>query len=130
MSQLSFDDKGGLLPLEKAATIYDLMTSRAGIFRESSNPVGDEFLIAPQRGSKQPGSFFLYNNWGFNAAGVIFEKETGVNIFDAVDSMLPNHCKCKTGKEKNKQNVETLQIPYYRTIPCRYQQETWQELDI
>ena len=88
LSQLSFDDKGGMLPLEKAATIYDLMTSRAGIFRESSNPVGDEFLIAPQRGSKQPDSFFLYNNWGFNAAGVIFEKETGVNIFDAVDSML------------------------------------------
>ena len=88
LAQLNFNDKGGLLPLEKEATIYDLMTSRAGIFRESGNPVGDEVLIALQRGSKKPGSFFLYNNWGFNAAGVIFEKETGMNSFDAVDSIL------------------------------------------
>jgi hypothetical protein len=46
LAQLNFEDKGGLLPIEKQATLFDLMTSRAAIFRESGNPVGDEYLIA------------------------------------------------------------------------------------
>lgn len=114
--QLNFDDKGGLLPLEKEASIYDLMTSRAGIFRESGNPVGDEFVIAPPRGSKQTGSFFLYNNWGFNAAGVIFEKETGVNIFEAVDSMLAKPLQMQDWKrEKQSKRGDTTNsiLPNY-----------------
>jgi len=35
----------------------------------------------PARGSHPPGSFFYYNNWDFNAAGTIFEQETGTEIF-------------------------------------------------
>jgi hypothetical protein len=57
LTQLNFEDKGGLLPVEKEATVYDLMTSRACIFRESCNPVGDEYLIAPTRGSKNRAVF-------------------------------------------------------------------------
>jgi CubicO group peptidase (beta-lactamase class C family) len=87
LSQLGFEDNGGLLPIEKQATIKDLLTARSGIYHAASNP-GDETAIAPQRGTKQPGTFFLYNNWDFNAAGAVFEKETGLKIFDAVDSIL------------------------------------------
>ena len=87
LSQLQFEDKGGLLPMEKQATVKDLLTARSGIYHAASNP-GDETAMAPQRGTKQPGTFFLYNNWDFNAAGAVFEKETGIKIFDAVDSIL------------------------------------------
>ena len=31
-----------------------------------------------------PVTFFLYNNWDFNAAGGIFELLTGVDIYDAL----------------------------------------------
>ena len=35
------------------------------------------------RGSVPHGSYFLYNNWDFNALGTIFEQRTGKNIYDA-----------------------------------------------
>ena len=87
LAQLKFDDRGGLLPIEKKATIKDILTARSGIYHPASNS-GDESAIAPPRGTKEPGSFYLYNNWDFNAAGAIFEQQTGVKIFDAMDSLL------------------------------------------
>lgn len=87
LAQLKFDDREGLLPVEKKATIQDVITARSGIYHRASNP-GDESATAPQRGTKEPGTFYLYNNWDFNAAGAIFEQETGMKIFDALDSIL------------------------------------------
>ena len=49
---------------------------------------GDEYSIAPKRGTVKPGSFFLSNNWDFNLAGYLFEKLSGIGIYDAVDSIL------------------------------------------
>lgn len=87
LEQLNIDDINGLLPIEKKATIRNLLTSRSGVYHEPSYS-GDEYAIAPKRGSVKPGSFFLYNNWDFNLAGYVFEKLSGVGIYDAVDSML------------------------------------------
>jgi CubicO group peptidase (beta-lactamase class C family) len=39
----------------------------------------------PKRGSHRPGTYFYYNNWDFNALGTIFERMTGVSVFDAFD---------------------------------------------
>jgi hypothetical protein len=41
LAQLQFDDKGGLLPIEKQATILDLITARSGVYHPASNP-GDQ----------------------------------------------------------------------------------------
>ena len=35
------------------------------------------------RGSHGPGTFWLYNNWDFNALGTIYEQETGEDLFEA-----------------------------------------------
>ena len=40
--------------------------------------------MAPKRGSKEPGTYWLYNNWDFNTAGAAFERMTGKNIYDAL----------------------------------------------
>jgi CubicO group peptidase (beta-lactamase class C family) len=85
--ELGLDDVGGLLPTEKDATIRNLLTARSGVYHPASNE-GDQSAMAPKRGSVKPGSFFLYNNWDFNAAGYILEKETGQNIYDIIDSVL------------------------------------------
>jgi len=37
----------------------------------------------PPRGSHAPGEFWFYNNWGFNAAGSIYEKIAASDIFTA-----------------------------------------------
>ncbi|MBK6825859.1 MAG: serine hydrolase [Chitinophagaceae bacterium] len=87
LEQINIDDINGLLPIEKKATIRNLLTARSGVYHEPSYS-GDEYAFAPKRGSVQPGSFFLYNNWDFNLAGYLFEKLSGVGIYDAVDSML------------------------------------------
>jgi hypothetical protein len=84
LAELGMDDVQGLTPLEKQATIRNLFTARSGIYHPASNS-GDDTQFAPPRGSQQPGTFMLYNNWDFNAAGAAFEKETGRNIYDALE---------------------------------------------
>lgn len=83
LEQLYIDDNGGLLPIEKQATVYHLITARSGIYHPASNP-GDDSAGAPKRGSKEPGEYMLYNNWDFNVAGAVFEIFTGRDIYEAL----------------------------------------------
>ncbi|MEM9327167.1 MAG: serine hydrolase [Bacteroidota bacterium] len=85
--ELGIDDHQGLSDLEKQATIDHLITARSGIYHPASNS-GDNSADAPERSSQQPGEYFLYNNWDFNAAGFIFESLTGKNIYDEVEAQL------------------------------------------
>ena len=87
LEELGFDDIGGLLPIEKQATVRDLISARSGVYHVASNG-GDNSADAPERGSQQPGSYFLYNNWDFNAAGAIFEKLTGHDIYEEVHRQI------------------------------------------
>jgi CubicO group peptidase (beta-lactamase class C family) len=80
LEELDVNDVNGLLPIERQATIRDLITARSGIYHPRSNG-GDDTKYAPERGSVKPGSYFLYNNWDFNAAGEIFEKLTNKDIY-------------------------------------------------
>lgn len=84
LEELGIDDVGGLLPIEKRAKVRHLITARSGVFHKNTNPNGgDSLWAAPPRGTQQPGLYYLYNNWDFNVAGYIFEKQTGLDIFDA-----------------------------------------------
>lgn len=90
LADLNIDDVGGLLPSEKNATILDLLKSKSGVFHQASNGGGNEFLF-PERGSKKPNTHFVYNNWDFNAAGFIFEQETGQSIYQAFDNDIAKY---------------------------------------
>ncbi len=85
LEEMGMDDVGGLLPIEKRARVFDLITARSGIYHEASNP-GDNLDDAPPRGSQEPGTYYLYSNWDFNAAGAVFEQLTGRNIYDALQT--------------------------------------------
>jgi len=87
LEEIGIDDIGGLTPAEKRATVRDLLTARSGIYHPASNS-GDDLAAAPPRGSQAPGTYYLYSNWDFNALGTIFERETGRNIYDALESDL------------------------------------------
>ncbi|MCZ6918343.1 MAG: serine hydrolase [Gemmatimonadetes bacterium] len=87
LEDLGVDDVGGLLDIEKQATIQHLITARSGVYHPASNS-GDNLADAPERGSQQPGTYMLYSNWDFNAAGAIFEQETGIDIYDALQEQL------------------------------------------
>ena len=58
----------------------------SGVYYPAASPGGNE--ATPPRGSKEPGTYFLYNNWDFNVAGVIFEKLTGKSVFQALEADL------------------------------------------
>ncbi len=85
LQQLGVEDRGGLLPREKQATIRNVLTARSGVYHPANNE-GDQSDQAPKRGTVQPGSFFLYNNWDFNAAGYILEQETSQGLYAILDS--------------------------------------------
>ncbi len=87
LAELGIDDKQGLSEQEKQATIYDIINSISGVFHPASNG-GDDLKDAPERGSYKPGEYWLYSNWDFNVAGHIFEQETGVDIYDALEQEL------------------------------------------
>jgi CubicO group peptidase (beta-lactamase class C family) len=87
---LGLDDKGGLLPGEREATIGDLLAARSGVYHPAAN-LGDASDRAPARGSVTHGHYFLYNNWDFNALEAILERATGRAIYDVftADVALP-----------------------------------------
>lgn len=87
MKELKITDVQGLLPEEQHATILHLLGARSGVYHPAANAAsaagGDTVGTPPPRGSVTPGSYFLYNNWDFNALGTIFEQETGIGIYQA-----------------------------------------------
>ena len=87
LRELEFNDVGGLSPRELEATVEHLIAARSGVYHLASNP-GDSTDSAPPRNSQRPGSYYLYNNWDFNAAGAVFEKLTGRDIYDALETDL------------------------------------------
>jgi CubicO group peptidase (beta-lactamase class C family) len=89
MEDLGIDDiPPSLTTEEKQATVRDLIMSRSGIYHEAAAESDTMIALRPERGSHPPGTFFYYNNWDFNAAGAIFEQETGTGIFEAFEQRI------------------------------------------
>lgn len=87
LEELGIDDHQALTAAEKQATIRDLLSARSGVYHPASNG-GDDLASAPARGSQEPGAYYLYSNWDFNALGTIFEQETGRDIYDVLETDL------------------------------------------
>jgi len=87
LKEIGLNDKQGLMERELEAKVEHLIAARSGVYHPASNS-GDNTDSAPPRGSQKAGSYYLYNNWDFNAAGAVFEKLTGVDIHDALEKDL------------------------------------------
>lgn len=82
MDDLGIDDSPpSLSETEKTATIRMLLKARSGIYHEAAAEAPSMKADRPERYSHEPGTFWYYNNWDFNALGTIFEQETGKKIF-------------------------------------------------
>lgn len=86
VKELGLDDKEPFLAIEEKATLEQLLTSRSGIYLPNGSWGAD--ALTPKRGSEYPGTYFYYNNWDFNAAFTAFEKLTGKNVYDALQTDL------------------------------------------
>jgi CubicO group peptidase (beta-lactamase class C family) len=108
MDNLNIDDiPPSLTNEEKQATVRDLIKSRSGIYHEAAAEAPIMIQMRPPRGSHPPGTFYYYNNWDFNVAGVIFEQETGTGIFE----------------EFKRKIADPIGMQDFRVENCNYQYE-------
>ena len=115
LAELQFTDVGGLTPRELDATVQHLLTARSGIYHPPSNG-GDDTASAPPRGTVAPGERFVYNNWDFNAAGAVFEKLTGRDIYDALETDLARPIGMEDfdrARQRKSGNATVSQYPAY-----------------
>ena len=86
LEELGIDDQHpSLSQQEKQARLEDLLTSSSGIYHPS---VKDDNGRYPTPGSHSPGTHFFYNNWSFNAAGIIFEQLTNMRLGEAFQKWI------------------------------------------
>jgi CubicO group peptidase (beta-lactamase class C family) len=85
VKDLGLDDKQKFIAHEGRATLETLLTARSGIYHPAS---AEDPQFNPPRGSMPPGTYFLYHNWDFNAAGTAFEKLAKKDIYEALESDL------------------------------------------
>lgn len=112
LKDLNIDDLEGLLDKEKKATVRHLITARSGVFHPASN-TGDDSKHAPARGSVEPGTYFLYNNWDFNCAGGIFEQLVGKDIYSAFYQDIASPIGMQDYKLANQKKTGDLTLSKY-----------------
>ena len=66
----------------------DLLEARSGVYHPALYETPAMAKQRPARGSHEPGTFWYYNNWDFNALGTIYEHATGSGIYDALDRLI------------------------------------------
>jgi CubicO group peptidase (beta-lactamase class C family) len=110
--ELGLQDTKPFLPIEENATLEMLLMSRSGIYQFD---VEEGMNQPPRNGSQYPGSFFSYQNWDFDAAGTAFEKLTGRNIYDALETISRGHSPCRTSIGTNKRRVRR---GFIANMPC------------
>lgn len=88
LADLGIDDIGSLDDAEKRATVLDLLQAQSGVYHPAAYESPAMAASRPARGSHEPGTFWYYNNWDFNALGTIFREQTGEDLFEAFGARL------------------------------------------
>lgn len=89
LKKLRIDDvEPSLTPVEKTATLRDLIKARSGIYHPTVYETAAMKEKKPARGAHAPGTFWYYNNWDFNALGTIYEAAVGKSIFEAFEQKI------------------------------------------
>jgi CubicO group peptidase (beta-lactamase class C family) len=116
LAELGIDDLGGLSAQEKEATVRDLLTARSGVYHPAAN-TGDDLDQAPPRNSQKHGTYFLYNNWDFNALGTIFEKQTGQDLYDAFEHDLARPLGMEDFRRSEQKKSGNLRLSMHPAYP-------------
>ena len=119
LGELGIDDTGGLLPVERrrgCGTCWH--RARACTTRP---PIPATMPTMPR--AQEPGSYFLYNNWDFNAAGTAFEMATGQDIYAAFarDIAAPLHMEDfqLSSQHKHPNASRSVHPPYHFLLSTR-----------
>ncbi|CAL2091026.1 DUF2306 domain-containing protein [Tenacibaculum sp. 190524A05c] len=78
----------GLLPIEKNAKIKHLLTSTSGVFYLKNERAYYTNRTIRERGKVEPGEYFMFNNWDYNVASYLLEKESGNSFAKELEDQL------------------------------------------
>lgn len=116
IGEMGLIDVSGILPEEQKASVQDLISARSGVYHPEGYPGGWQ-EYAPERGTVTPGSYWLYNNWDFNAAGYIFETETQKDIYDEVELQLAKPLDMQDWDRSLQKKEGNMKISRYLAYP-------------
>lgn len=88
LGELDITDREPLTPSEQQAQIRDLLASRSGVYLPAAYAPSDQDRNRPLRGQYAPGTYWFYNNWDFNVAGVIYEQLTETDLYTAFTEQI------------------------------------------
>ena len=118
VKDIGLDDKQPFLPIEENAKLEQLLASRSGIFIVPDKPdPSSADSYQPRRGTEIPGNYFTYNEWDFNAAGTAFEKLTGKNIYDALETELARPIGMQDFDREKQVKVDNLPFSVHKGYP-------------
>lgn len=120
VKQLGLDDKQPFLRVEESATLEQLLAARSGVYLPTGSFGQKDYL--PPRGSEAPGVHYLYSNWDFDAAGLAFEKQTGLDIYGALKTDLAIPLEMQDfaiSKQKKEYTPESLHAEYVMRLSTR-----------
>jgi CubicO group peptidase (beta-lactamase class C family) len=88
LGALRIEERVPLTSEEQQATVADLLRARSGVYLPAAGENDAMRSLRPKRGIHPPGTHWYYNNWGFNALGTIFRRQTGEDIYEAIDRRI------------------------------------------
>jgi CubicO group peptidase (beta-lactamase class C family) len=88
LADLRIEEKVALTPVEQRTTVADLLRARSGVYLPAAGENDAMRNTRPKRGSHPPGTHWYYNNWDFNVLGTIFRRQTGEDIYQAIDRRI------------------------------------------
>ena len=83
LAQIGINDRQLLTPAERSARIRHLLSATSGVYLPAAYAGSDQDAERPKRGAHAPGTYWFYNNWDFNVAGVVYEKLTDEDLYDS-----------------------------------------------
>jgi CubicO group peptidase (beta-lactamase class C family) len=88
LADFGIDDREGLTPTERTATVDHLLAARSGVYHPAAREPLSMTKNRPVRGSAAPGTQWFYNNWDFNALGTIYARLAGTDIVTGFERSL------------------------------------------
>lgn len=88
LGDISIPDFKQLAETEQTTSIKNLLTSKSGIYVSAGLETQQMKDGRPARGSHQPGTYWYYNNWDFNALGTILNEITRKDLFESFNDRI------------------------------------------
>ena len=119
LESLGIDDNDPLSPVERQATVYDLLTARSGIYHPAGYETEWMGMIKERRHSHAPGTFWCYNNWDFNALGTIYVQASGHSVAEGFTRYLATPLGLQDFRPDTDAWVETFTQSRHDAYPFR-----------